>query len=82
MDRYTHTAGNTLTTDLTDLPDLGTLWSHDKHGLMLLTGIKQLATTSFDEILYIVHIYRLKDDFHTEGIFSMSDWYAQFTLVA
>ena len=82
MDRNTHTAENTLITDSIDLPDLGTLWSHDKHGLMLLTGIRRLANTGFNEILYTFHVYRLKDDFHTEGIFAMSDWNAQFTLVA
>jgi hypothetical protein len=63
------------------LPDLGTLWSHPKHGLVLLTGMKPCANTGFNEILYTLQIYRLKDDFHTHGIFGMSDWYAQFTLV-
>ena len=82
MDKQTHIVENGLITDSTDLPDLGTLWSHDKHGLMMITGIKQLATTSFGETLYTFHVYRLKDDFHTEGIFAMSDWNAQFTLVA
>ena len=82
MDSLKHTLENGLTTDSTDLPDLGTLWSHDKHGLMLLTGIRKLANTGFNEILYTFHVYRLKDDFHTEGIFAMSDWNAQFTLVA
>lgn len=82
MDKQTHIVENGLITDSTDLPDLGTLWSHDKHGLMLLTSIKQLGSTSFGEILYTFHVYRLKDDFHTEGIFGMSDWNAQFTLVA
>ena len=69
-------------TDTHPLPDLGTLWTHDKHGLVMLTGIKELASTSFGQTLYTVHVYRLKDDFHTEGIFGMSDWHAQFTLVA
>ena len=61
------------------LPDLGTLWSHDKHGLVLLTGIEELAKTSFGEILYTIQIFRVKDQFHTHGIFGMSDWSAQFT---
>jgi len=74
--------GAYLTGDTRPLPDLGTLWTHEKHGLMLLTGIRRLATTGFNEILYTFHVYRLKDDFHTEGIFGMSDWHAQFTLVA
>ena len=82
MDKQTHIAENGLITDSTDLPDLGTLWSHDKHGLMMVTGIAKIAHTGFNEVLYRVHVYRLKDDFHTEGIFGMSDWYAQFTLVA
>jgi hypothetical protein len=64
------------------LPDLGTLWSHDKHGLILLTGIRQQGITSFGEMLYTFEVYRLKDDFKTEGIFGMSDWNAQFTHVA
>ena len=64
------------------LPDLGTLWAHDKHGLMLLTGIEPLGFTSFGQALYTFHVYRLKDDFHTEGIFAMCDWDAQFTLVS
>ena len=65
-----------------DLPDIGTLWSHPKHGLMLVTSIEPLARTGFNEILYTVHVYRLKDDFKTEGIFGMSDWHAQYTHVA
>ena len=64
------------------LPDLGTLWSHPKHGLVLLTGIEPLAHTGFNEILYTIHVYRVKDDFKTEGIFGMCDWHAQFSLVA
>ena len=82
MDRPMRIHENTLHADSSDLPDLGTLWSHDKHGLMMVTGISKVAHTGFNEILYRVHVYRLKDDFHTEGIFGMSDWYAQFTLVA
>ena len=73
--------GACSTKDTHPLPDLGTLWSHDKHGLMLLTGIRRLATTGFNEILYMFHVYRLKDDFHTEGIFCVNVWHAQFTLV-
>ena len=49
---------------------------------MLLTGIEPLGFTSFGQALYTFHVYRLKDDFHTEGIFAMSDWDAQFTLVS
>ena len=82
MDSHKHIPKSSLITDLTDLPDLGTLWSHDKHGLMMVTDIKRLGSTSFGETLYTFHVYRLKDDFHTEGIFAMSDWYAQFTLIA
>ena len=82
MGKHTHIAENTLHTDSSVLPDLGTLWSHNKHGLMLLTGIKRLGSTSFGETLYTFHVYRLKDDFHTEGIFAISDWDAQFTPVA
>lgn len=68
--------------DYFPLPDLGTLWTHDKHGLVLLIGIKELASTSFGEILYTIQICRIKDQFQTHGIFSMSDWDAQFTRVA
>lgn len=82
MDKHMPTTENTLITDSPDLPDLGTLWSHEKHGLMLLTGIHKITHTGFNEILYRFHVYRLKDDFHTQGIFGMSDWNAQFTLVA
>ncbi len=82
MEKHTHITESSLDTDSIDLPDLGTLWSHDKHGLMMITGIKRLGSTSFGETLYTFHVYRLKDDFHTEGIFAMSDWNAQFTLVA
>ena len=64
------------------LPDLGTLWAHDKHGLVLLTNIRRLAGTYHGEILYRFHVYRLNDAFHTEGIFSVSDWDTQFTLVS
>tara|TARA_R100001509_G_scaffold147814_1_gene105284 strand:+ start:768 stop:971 length:204 start_codon:yes stop_codon:yes gene_type:complete len=64
------------------LPDLGTMWSHDKHGLVLLTGITELAQTSFGETLYTIQIFRVKDQFHTHGIFGMSDWNRQFTHVA
>ena len=68
--------------DYFPLPDLGTLWTHEKHGLVLLTGIEELASTSFGEILYTIQIFRVKDQFQTHGIFSMNDWGAQFTRVA
>lgn len=69
-------------TDTYPLPDLGTMWDHPKHGLVLITGIHELADTYYGEILYTFHIYRLMDAFHTEGIFSVSDWDTQFTRVA
>ena len=64
------------------LPDLGTLWSHERHGLILLTGIKQRGCTSFGETLYTFEVYRTKDNFQTEGIFGLTDWHTQFTHVA
>ena len=72
----------TSETDTYPLPDLGTMWEHPKHGLVLLTNIRRLSSTYYGEILYRFHVYRLKDAFHTEGIFSVSDWDTQFTLVA
>ena len=69
-------------TDTYPLPDLGTMWEHPKHGLVLLTNIRRLAGTYYGEILYRFHVYRLNDAFHTEGIFSVSDWDTQFARVA
>ena len=81
MEKRPSTASTHSTSDSDHLPDLGTLWMHEKHGLVLLTGIHRLATTGFNEILYMFHVYRLKDDFHTEGIFCVNVWNAQFTPV-
>ena len=64
------------------LPDLGTLWSHERHGLILLIGIRSQGITSWGETLYTFDVYRLKDNFKTEGIFALSDWSRQFTHVA
>lgn len=64
------------------LPDLGTLWSHERHGLILLTGIRSQGITSFGDMLYTFEVYRIKDDFKTEGIFDLTDWRRQFTHVA
>ena len=69
-------------TDSNPLSDLGSLWSHPKHGLVLLTGVEQKCSTSFGEILYTVYVYRLTDQFSTEGLFTVSDWSAQFTRIA
>ena len=69
-------------TDTYPLPDLGTMWEHPKHGLVLLTNIRRLSGTYYGEILYRFHVYRLKDAFHTEGIFSVSDWDTQFVRIA
>ena len=64
------------------LPVLATLWTHDKHGLILLTGIKPLANTGSNEMLYTFEVLRVKDNFQTEGIFDLTDWHRQFTHVA
>ena len=71
---------SSLDSDL--LSDLGSLWSHPTHGLVLLTGVKRKCSTSFGETLYTVYVYRLDDQFNTEGFFTVSDWNAQFTRVA
>mgnify|MGYP003155152763 FL=1 len=64
------------------LSDLGSLWSHPTHGLVLLTGVKRKCSTSFGETLYTVYVYRLADQFNTEGFFTVHDWLRQFTRVA
>jgi hypothetical protein len=67
---------------MNELPDIGSLWMDDKHGLIAITGCTQLATTGFNEILYTFHVLRVSDSFHTNGIFSISDWYGTFTCVS
>lgn len=67
---------------MNELPDIGTLWMDDKHGLLMLTRIQPLATTGFNEELYTFHVCRLRDGFNTTGIFTASDWHATFTHVA
>jgi len=64
------------------LPDLGTLWTHKRHGLTLLIGIRSQGISSNGVTLYTFDVYRLKDNFKTEGIFALSDWNTQFTHVA
>ena len=64
------------------LPDLGTLWTSERHGLMMITRIEDYATTGFGEVIYTFHVYRVKDSFNTTGIFTTRDWYATFTHVA
>ena len=64
------------------LPDLGTLWEHSRHGLVMLLGIRTHCITSWGETLYTFDVFRIKDNFKTEGIFALSDWDAQFTFVA
>ena len=72
--------------------DLWIYWMTDKHVWIVIAVDKQMIAlrridngktyTYSGETLYTFYVYRLKDDFHTEGIFAMSDWDAQFTPVA
>jgi hypothetical protein len=70
------------TNDSSALPDIGTLWNDDKHGLLVLTGIVPLGCTGFNERLYTFHLLRVSDSFHTNGIFTVHDWHTRFTHVA
>ena len=45
------------------LPDLGTLWEHSKHGLVMLLGIRTHCITSWGETLYTFDVFRIKDNF-------------------
>ena len=67
---------------MNELPDIGTLWMDDKHGLLMLTRIVSLGSTGFNEKLYTFHLLRVSDSFHTNGIFTLSDWHMRFTHVA
>ena len=71
-----------LPTNCYNLPELGTLWSDDRHGLMMIVDIVPLGSTGFDETLYMFHVLRLRDTFHTTGIFSSTDWHTKFKRVA
>ena len=60
-------------------PDLGTLWTHDKHGLVLLIGARPYATTMWGEDVYSVDVLILQSQHRTTGIFTAHDWHACMT---
>ena len=70
------------TTSSSDLPNIGTLWTSERHGLIVITNIVPLSNTNLDEWFYTFHVCRLKDSFNTTGIFSAADWRKRFTHVA
>ena len=45
-------------------PDLGTLWTHDKHGLIMLVGMRPYATTTFGEEIRTMDVLVLQSQ-HT-----------------
>lgn len=63
---------------MTSFPDLGTLWRHDNHGLVLLLGVRPYATTTFGEQIYSVDVLILQSQHRTTGIFTAQDWNASF----
>jgi len=67
---------------MNELPDIGTLWHDDKHGLMVITDIVIHTEYTFGDDLYTFHVLRVSDAFRTYGIFSMDDWHTKFTRVA
>lgn len=60
-------------------PDLGTLWTHDRHGLVLLIGARPYATTTWGEDIYSVDVLILHTQHRTTGIFTAHDWHACMT---
>jgi hypothetical protein len=60
-------------------PDLGTLWTHDKWGLLLLIGARPYATTTWGEDIYSVDVLILHTQHRTTGLFSAHDWHACMT---
>jgi len=64
-----------------NLPDLGTLWEHPRHGLILLTKITDgHLENPYCDPVYRFHVFMLQKQHHTWGLFSTQDWYNQFTL--
>ena len=62
------------------LPDLGTLWMHDRFGLVMYLGAQRLGDY-IGSSLYTVHVLIMQTQHRTEGIFSAIDWHDQFTPV-
>jgi len=60
-------------------PDLGTLWTHDKHGLIMLVGMRPYATTTFGEEIRTMDVLVLQSQHRTTGIFTAHDWHACMT---
>ena len=60
-------------------PDLGTLWTHDKHGLIMLIGKRPYATTTWGEDIYTVDVLVLHTQHRTTGLFTAHDWHACMT---
>ena len=58
-------------------PDLGTLWMHERYGLVMYLGEEPYRDTT----LYTVYVLFVRSQRHTEGIFEPVDWYEQFTPV-
>ena len=63
---------------MSTFPDLGTLWRHDNHGLVLLLGARPYATTMWGEDIYSVDVLILQSQHRTTGIFTAQDWNASF----
>ena len=75
----THLAG--FTNCSARLPDLGTLWMHERYGLCIYLGAEPLTTPADCSSLYTVYVLIVRAQHNTEGIFAPTDWHEQFTPV-
>ena len=69
-------------TDTYLLPDLGTLWMHERYGLCIYLGAEPLEKQGAEcSSLHTVYVLMVRTQHNTEGIFSPIDWHEQFTPV-
>ena len=69
---------------MTDFPDLGSLWMHDRYGLVMFLGLEPYTNPrepqSWDT-LYTVYVLLIEQNRRTSGIYAPLDWFDQFTPV-
>jgi len=54
------------------------LYTHDRYGIVLVTGIEFNSQAYSSDTLYKVSIYILNEDRHTYGLFARADWLKLF----
>lgn len=69
---------------MNDFPDLGSLWLHDRYGLVMFLGSEPYTNPTPPQSvpeLHTVYVLLIEQNRRTTGIYAPLDWFDQFTPV-